>query len=58
MTGVTFDAASLARSRARSVSEAVASATPLSGNGYKVQLAQTAVKRALLRAVNLETGGF
>jgi len=37
---------------------AVASATPLSGNGYKVQLAQTAVKRALLRAANLETGGF
>ena len=32
---------------------AVASATPLSNNGYKVQLARTAVKRALLRAVGL-----
>jgi xanthine dehydrogenase YagS FAD-binding subunit len=29
---------------------AVASATPLSDNGYKVQLAKTAVKRALLKA--------
>ena len=29
---------------------AVAGATPLSKNGYKVQLARTAVKRALLRA--------
>jgi xanthine dehydrogenase YagS FAD-binding subunit len=37
---------------------AVASATPLSHNGYKVQLAKTAVKRALLRAAGLETGGF
>lgn len=30
--------------------EAVASASPLSGNGYKVQLAKVAVKRALLEA--------
>lgn len=33
-------------------------AAPLSGNEYKVQLAQVAVKRALLRAVELPTGGF
>ena len=31
---------------------AVSRATPLSGNDYKVQLARTAVKRSLLRAVN------
>jgi len=31
---------------------AVANATPLSGNDYKVQLARTSVKRALLRAIN------
>ena len=37
---------------------AVASATPLSNNEYKVQLAKVAVKRALLRAAGLETGGF
>jgi xanthine dehydrogenase YagS FAD-binding subunit len=37
---------------------AVASATPLSQNEYKVQLAQVAVKRALLLAAGLETGGF
>jgi xanthine dehydrogenase YagS FAD-binding subunit len=37
---------------------AVASATPLSNNGYKVQLARTAVKRAVLLAAGLETGGF
>jgi xanthine dehydrogenase YagS FAD-binding subunit len=36
---------------------AVASATPLSNNGYKVQLAKVAVKRALLSAAGLETGG-
>jgi xanthine dehydrogenase YagS FAD-binding subunit len=30
---------------------ALAAATPLSNNGYKVQMAQTAVKRALLRAI-------
>lgn len=33
---------------------AVADATPLSGNDYKVQLAKTAVKRALLRAADRE----
>lgn len=37
---------------------AVASAQPLSMNGYKVQLAKTAVKRALLMAAGQETGGF
>jgi xanthine dehydrogenase YagS FAD-binding subunit len=37
---------------------AVARATPLPGNEYKVQLARTAVKRALLLAAGLETGGF
>jgi xanthine dehydrogenase YagS FAD-binding subunit len=37
---------------------AVAEATPLSSNGYKVQLAKVAVKRAILRAAGLETGGF
>jgi xanthine dehydrogenase YagS FAD-binding subunit len=37
---------------------AVAAATPLSENGYKVQLATVAVKRALLLAAGLETGGF
>lgn len=39
-------------------SAAVASATPLSHNAYKVQLAKTAVKRAILRAAGLETGGL
>jgi len=33
---------------------AVSGATPLGGNGYKVQLASVAVKRALLRAVGKE----
>jgi xanthine dehydrogenase YagS FAD-binding subunit len=37
---------------------AVANATPLSNNEYKVQLAKVAVKRAILRAAGLETGGF
>src|SRR5438094_394993 len=37
---------------------AVAGATPLSNNEYKVQLAKVAVKRAILRAAGLETGGF
>jgi xanthine dehydrogenase YagS FAD-binding subunit len=37
---------------------AVASATPLSNNEYKVQLAKVAVKRAILRAAGQETGGF
>ncbi len=43
---------------ARAGEAAVASATPLSGNGYKVQLAKTAVKRALLRAAGLSEGGL
>ena len=37
---------------------AVAQATPLSENGYKVNLAAVAVKRAVLRAAGIETGGF
>lgn len=37
---------------------AVASATPLSENAYKIQLARVAVKRAVLLAAGLETGGF
>jgi xanthine dehydrogenase YagS FAD-binding subunit len=37
---------------------AVALATPLSENDYKVQLAMVAVKRAILLAAGLETGGF
>jgi xanthine dehydrogenase YagS FAD-binding subunit len=37
---------------------AVARATPLSRNGYKVQLARTAVKRAVLRAAGLPEGGL
>jgi xanthine dehydrogenase YagS FAD-binding subunit len=38
--------------------EAVAGAMPLSQNEYKVQLAQVAVQRAILRAAGLDTGGF
>jgi xanthine dehydrogenase YagS FAD-binding subunit len=37
---------------------AVSRATPLAGNEYKVQLAKTAVQRAILLAAGLETGGF
>ena len=37
---------------------AIAEATPLSQNGYKVDLAAVAVKRAVLRAAGIETGGF
>ena len=37
---------------------AVAKATPLSDNDYKVQLAKVAVKRAILLAAGLESGGF
>jgi xanthine dehydrogenase YagS FAD-binding subunit len=37
---------------------AVAAATPLSGNEYKVQLARTAVKRAVLRAAGQLEGGL
>jgi len=36
----------------------VAQARPLSNNGYKVQLAKVAAKRAILKAAGLETGGF
>jgi xanthine dehydrogenase YagS FAD-binding subunit len=36
---------------------ALAAATPLSNNGYKVQMAKTAVQRALLRAVGDRAGG-
>ena len=39
-------------------SEAVAGAIALSQNEYKIQLAQVAVKRALLRAVGHDTGGL
>lgn len=38
--------------------EAVAGAMPLSQNQYKVELTQVAVKRAILRAAGLDTGGF
>lgn len=38
--------------------EAVAQATPLKDNQYKVQLAKVAVHRAILRAAGLETGGL
>jgi xanthine dehydrogenase YagS FAD-binding subunit len=34
---------------------AVAEAKPMSGNGYKVQIAKTAVKRAVLRAAGIKT---
>ncbi|MGD9646941.1 MAG: xanthine dehydrogenase family protein subunit M [Pirellulales bacterium] len=37
---------------------AVAAATPLSANRYKVQLARVSVERALLMAAGQETGGF
>ena len=37
---------------------AVRDASPLSQNEYKVQLAKTAVKRAILRAAGLDIGGF
>ncbi len=44
---------------ARAAGEAaVARATPLAGNAYKVQLARVAVERAILSAAGLETGGF
>jgi xanthine dehydrogenase YagS FAD-binding subunit len=38
---------------AEAAAEAVRDAEPLSGNAYKVQIARTAVKRALLKAVGL-----
>jgi xanthine dehydrogenase YagS FAD-binding subunit len=37
---------------------AVAGALPLSDNAYKVQLAQVAVRRAILRATGTDMGGF
>jgi xanthine dehydrogenase YagS FAD-binding subunit len=37
---------------------AIVPAAPLSNNAYKVQLAQVAVKRAILRAAGLDTGGL
>lgn len=44
---------------ARSAGQAaVARATPLSGNEYKVHLAKVAVERSVLLAAGLETGGF
>ena len=42
----------------RAATIAVADATPLSQNEYKVQLAKVAVQRAILQAAGLETGGF
>lgn len=38
--------------------EAVAGAMPLSQNEYKIQLAQVAVKRAVLKAAGYDTGGL
>jgi len=38
--------------------EALAGAVPLSQNEYKIQLAQVAVKRAILKAAGYETGGL
>ncbi|HEY2839227.1 MAG TPA: FAD binding domain-containing protein [Pirellulales bacterium] len=44
---------------ATAAGEAIAAqATPLSHNGYKVQLASVAARRALLAAAGLPTGGF
>jgi xanthine dehydrogenase YagS FAD-binding subunit len=43
---------------ARAGRAAVASATPLSHNAYKVDLAAVAVERAILKAAGLPTGGF
>jgi len=37
---------------------AIRDVTPMSQNQYKVQLAKVAVRRAILRAAGLETGGF
>jgi xanthine dehydrogenase YagS FAD-binding subunit len=34
---------------------AVAEARPMSGNHYKVQIAKTAVKRAIMRAAGIKT---
>lgn len=47
------------RETARAAGEAaVAEATPLSDNVYKVQLARVAAERAILSAAGIETGGF
>jgi xanthine dehydrogenase YagS FAD-binding subunit len=54
LVGRSIDAAT-----AQAAGEAAARpATPLSGNGYKVQLARVAVQRAILLAAQLPTGGF
>ncbi len=37
---------------------AIARATPLNHNGYKIQLAKVAVKRAILLAAGIDPGGF
>ncbi|MFO1021291.1 MAG: FAD binding domain-containing protein [Planctomycetales bacterium] len=42
----------------RAADAAVADATPLSENGYKVQIARAAVKRSLLRSVGQLEGGL
>jgi xanthine dehydrogenase YagS FAD-binding subunit len=38
--------------------QAVVTARPLAHNAYKIQLAKVAVKRAILQAAGLDTGGF
>ncbi len=49
----------VSQSIAEAAGDAAASvATPLKDNGYKVQLARVAVKRAVLRATGFETGGL
>jgi xanthine dehydrogenase YagS FAD-binding subunit len=47
-----------AESAATAGAESVRGAMALSKNEYKIQLAQVAVKRAILRAAGLDTGGF
>ncbi len=42
----------------RACAAATAGAMPLSHNNYKIQLAQVAAKRAILRAIGSDTGGF
>ena len=41
---------SVKTSRSQAAAAAVKDAKPMSGNGYKVQIARTAVKRAILKA--------
>ncbi len=62
---VSYDAAQslvgqpVTRDTARRAAElAVAGATPLSGNRYKVQLARVSVERAILKAAGQPLGGF